>query len=119
MVKRGGRSRIRGKNSRGGRGGRGPNGNSTGGRADDFKQDKEHNGRGKRGKRGGRKEDKPDVGKLDDQLDNYWLKSGNENVKEKIKKENHETLNVDLDKYWEQKDKPKADTEAPVEETKE
>ena len=49
-------------------------------------------------------------------MDNYWLKSGKENVKEKIKKENDELLMTSLDKYWEQKGKQE---EKPAEEADE
>ena len=58
-------------------------------------------------RKGGRRDGKPSVDKLDDMLDGYWQKSGNDNQKESMKKMNDEILMNNLDNYWKQKDQPK------------
>lgn len=64
----------------------------------------------------GRRDDKPSLDKLDDMLDGYWQKSGNDTQKDNMKKVNDEILMNNLDNYWKQKD---ATNEANKEESKE
>lgn len=64
----------------------------------------------------GRRDDKPSLDRLDDMLDGYWQKSGNDTQKDNMKKVNDEILMNNLDNYWKQKD---STNEANKEESKE